>query len=90
MLTNTAPVATNAVDGDITEISAGNGYSAGGNAVASKSAANLNRAIAVAVATIAVATALWAVQPATRHMRMVTAKLTIYERSKFFPRQPMS
>jgi len=28
MLTNTAPVATNAVDGDITEISAGNGYSA--------------------------------------------------------------
>ena len=58
MLTNTAPVATNAVDGDITEISAGNGYSAGGNAVASKSAANLNRAIAVAVAT-----ALWAANP---------------------------
>ena len=30
MLTNTAPVATNAVKTDITEISAGNGYSAGG------------------------------------------------------------
>jgi len=29
-LTNSAPVATNAVFGDITEISAGNGYSAGG------------------------------------------------------------
>ena len=30
MLTNTAPVATNAVRSDITEIAAGNGYSAGG------------------------------------------------------------
>src|ERR1700694_218942 len=30
MLTNTAPVATNAVKTDITEIAAGNGYSAGG------------------------------------------------------------
>ena len=32
MLTNSAPAATNAVKADITEISAGNGYSAGGNA----------------------------------------------------------
>jgi len=32
MLSNTAPVATNAVKADITEISAGNGYSAGGTA----------------------------------------------------------
>lgn len=32
LLTNTAPVATNAVKADITEISAGNGYSAGGTA----------------------------------------------------------
>jgi len=32
MLTNTLPVATNAVKADITEISAGNGYSAGGAA----------------------------------------------------------
>lgn len=30
MLTNSAPVATNTVAADITEISAGNGYSAGG------------------------------------------------------------
>jgi hypothetical protein len=32
MLTNTLPVATNAVKADITEIAAGNGYTAGGNA----------------------------------------------------------
>ena len=31
MLTNTAPTATNAVLADITEITAGNGYTAGGN-----------------------------------------------------------
>lgn len=30
LLTNTAPVATNAVKGDLTEIAAGNGYTAGG------------------------------------------------------------
>ena len=34
MLTNTAPSASNAVKADITEISAGNGYTAGGNAAA--------------------------------------------------------
>lgn len=34
MLTNTAPVATNAVKADLTEIVAGNGYTAGGNAAA--------------------------------------------------------
>lgn len=33
MLTNTAPSASNAVKADITEISAGNGYSAGGTSV---------------------------------------------------------
>lgn len=32
MLTNTAPVATNAIKTDITEIAAGNGYTAGGSA----------------------------------------------------------
>lgn len=32
MLCNTAPVATNSVKADLTEISAGNGYSAGGSA----------------------------------------------------------
>lgn len=31
MLTNTAPLATNALKADITEIAAGNGYTAGGN-----------------------------------------------------------
>lgn len=34
MLTNTAPVATNSVKADLTEIAAGNGYTAGGNAAA--------------------------------------------------------
>lgn len=33
MLTNTAPVATNAVLADLTEIAAGNGYTAGGTSV---------------------------------------------------------
>lgn len=33
MLTNVSPVSTNAVKGDLTEIAAGNGYAAGGNAV---------------------------------------------------------
>lgn len=32
LLTNTAPVATNSVKADLTEIGAGNGYSAGGTA----------------------------------------------------------
>jgi len=35
LLTNTAPVNTNAVKGDLTEISAGHGYTAGGTAVGS-------------------------------------------------------
>jgi hypothetical protein len=40
-LTNTAPnVATNAVLGDITEIGAGNGYTAGGSSIAQVSAAS--------------------------------------------------
>lgn len=39
LLTNTAPVATNAVKADLTEISAGNGYSAGGTASAQSSSA---------------------------------------------------
>ncbi len=33
MLTNTAPVATNSVKADLTEVSAGNGYTSGGAAV---------------------------------------------------------
>jgi len=39
MLSNVAPVATNAVKADITEIAAGNGYSAGGNALTTTSSA---------------------------------------------------
>lgn len=37
LLTNTAPVATNSVKADLTEISAGNGYSAGGVTAAQSS-----------------------------------------------------
>lgn len=39
MLTNTAPVATDAVKADLTEISAGNGYTAGGNTASVTSSA---------------------------------------------------
>jgi hypothetical protein len=39
MLTNTAPVATNAVKADITELGAGGGYTAGGNAITITSSA---------------------------------------------------
>ena len=39
LLTNSAPVATNSVKGDLTEISAGNGYTAGGTAATTSSSA---------------------------------------------------
>jgi hypothetical protein len=39
MLTNTAPSATNGVKTDLTEISAGNGYTAGGNSASVTSSA---------------------------------------------------
>lgn len=39
MLTNTAPVATNSVKADLTEIAAGNGYTAGGTAASITSSA---------------------------------------------------
>jgi hypothetical protein len=39
MLTNVAPVATNSVKADLTEIAAGNGYTAGGVTVAQSSSA---------------------------------------------------
>ena len=39
MLTNVAPVATNSVFADLTEIAAGNGYTAGGATVAQSSSA---------------------------------------------------
>lgn len=51
MLTNTAPVATNAVKADITEISAGNGYTAGGAAttVTRANASGVDKVSATAV-----------------------------------------
>lgn len=39
LLTNTAPVAGNSVKADLTEISAGNGYTAGGNAASASGSA---------------------------------------------------
>lgn len=39
LLTNTAPTAANSIKGDLTEISAGNGYSAGGTAASISSSA---------------------------------------------------
>jgi hypothetical protein len=39
LLTNAAPVATNSVKADLTEISAGNGYTAGGNTASVTSSA---------------------------------------------------
>jgi uncharacterized protein (DUF2252 family) len=39
LLTNTAPLATNSVKADLTEISAGNGYTAGGNTASVTSSA---------------------------------------------------
>lgn len=39
LLTNSAPVAGNSVKGDLTEISAGNGYTAGGTAATTSSSA---------------------------------------------------
>jgi len=39
LLTNTAPIATNSVKSDLTEISAGNGYTAGGSQATQSSSA---------------------------------------------------
>lgn len=50
MLTNTAPVATNVLTSDITEIAAGNGYSAGGTTVAQSSSAQTSGTYKLVVA----------------------------------------
>ena len=42
MLTNVAPVATNSVKAELTEIAAGNGYTAGGNVATVTSSAQTN------------------------------------------------
>lgn len=44
MLTNTTPLAANAVKADITEIAAGNGYSAGGSTATNTEAASAGTA----------------------------------------------
>lgn len=56
MLTNTAPIAANTVKADITEIGAGNGYTAGGGAaafVSGNQAAGVYKLILGAVAFVA-------------------------------------
>lgn len=61
MLTNTAPVATNSVKADLTEISAGNGYTAGGTATTMSTSTATGTA--KAVGTDVVFTATGAVGP---------------------------
>jgi hypothetical protein len=52
LLTNTAPVATNSIKGDLTEISAGNGYSAGGSALTSVDAEQTTGTLALSAADL--------------------------------------
>lgn len=62
MLTNTAPVATNAVKADLTEIGAGNGYTAGGTAATISSSAQASGTYKLVLADV-VFTASGAVGP---------------------------
>lgn len=52
LLTNTVPLATNAVKADLTEISAGNGYSAGGTAPSITSSAQTSGTYKLVLADI--------------------------------------
>lgn len=52
LLTNTAPVATNSVKADLTEISAGNGYTAGGSSVTISSSAHTSGTHKVVMADV--------------------------------------
>lgn len=61
MLTNVAPVATNAVKADITEIAAGGGYSAGGLSVGSVTSTQTSGVYTLTPATDPVLTASAAV-----------------------------
>ena len=63
MLTNVAPVATNSVKADLTEIAAGNGYTAGGNAAAFTSCAQTTGTLKLVLADPATWTASGAVGP---------------------------
>ena len=57
LLTNTAPVATNSVKADLTEISAGNGYTAGGTTVGTITGAQTSGTMKVSGGTDPVITA---------------------------------
>jgi len=57
MLTNTVPVRTNTVASNITEIAAGNGYTAGGNAAALTSCAQTGGVLTLVLANPATWTA---------------------------------
>lgn len=52
MLTNVAPVATNSLFGDLTEIAAGNGYSAGGTAPTISSCAQTSGTLKLVLADV--------------------------------------
>jgi hypothetical protein len=52
LLTNTAPTASNAVKADLTEISAGNGYSAGGSALTSVDAEQTSGTLSLSAADL--------------------------------------
>lgn len=62
MLTNTAPVATNSIKSNLTEISAGNGYTAGGTATTITSSAHTTGTYKLVVTDV-VFTATGAVGP---------------------------
>jgi hypothetical protein len=62
MLCNTAPVATNTVKADLTEISAGNGYTAGGTAASTTSSAQSSGTYKLVLADV-VFTATGAIGP---------------------------
>lgn len=54
LLTNSAPVATNSVKADLTEISAGNGYSAGGPSVTISSSAQTSGTYKLTLADVVI------------------------------------
>ena len=63
ILTNTAPVATNSVVGDITDLTTGNGYTAGGNTAAIASCAQASGTTKLVLTNPATWTASGAVGP---------------------------
>lgn len=63
LLTNTAPVNTNAVQTDLTEIGAGNGYSAGGSAMTMSSVVQTAGVLKIVAADVVVTAAGGTVGP---------------------------